>query len=320
MKSLVTGGAGFIGSHLVEQLLRRGDVVRVLDDLSTGKKSNLASVIDRVEFIEGDVRDPEACRTTCQGMDVVFHQAALASVPRSIDEPQKTNEVNVGGTLNLLLASREAGVRRFVNASSSSIYGDSVELPKREGMVPNPLSPYALSKYAAETYVGLFFRLYGLETVSLRYFNVYGPRQDPNSQYAAVIPKFVSALLGGQSPPIFGDGKQTRDFTFVEDVVRANLLAGSVSREACGQTYNVAGGRKITIIDLFYSIRQLAVQKRAELGSIEPAYEAPRPGDPRDSLADVSRASRFLGFEASVDLKSGLQKTLNHFMNVSKSR
>ena len=316
-KYLVTGGAGFIGSHIVEELVKRGESVRVLDNLETGKESNIAPFLPKIEFIKGDIRDIETGQNGCSGVDYVLHQAALGSVPRSIDDPKTTNDVNITGTLNMLLSAREAKVKRFVFASSSSIYGDSKTLPKVETMPPNPLSPYALSKYTGEAYTIQFFRLYGLETVALRYFNVYGPRQDPNSQYAAVIPRFVSALAAGTRPVIYGDGKQTRDFTYVGDAVSVNLLACKASTVACGRPYNIAGGRRISINDLFYSIRALVMEKRKRIGSIEPLYESSRPGDVRDSLADISEAKKFLKLLSAVEVKRGLSLTVDGYFSIS---
>lgn len=248
-KYLVTGGAGFIGSNIVEELVDRNESVRVLDNLSTGRRENIEPFMDKIEFIEGDLRDLDAVRKAVEGVDYVLHQGALPSVPRSIDEPLTTNEVNVNGTLKVLIAARDAGVKRVVYASSSSIYGNSEVLPKREDMPPNPLSPYAISKLAGENYCRIFYQIYGLETVCLRYFNVFGPRQDPTSQYSAVIPKFINAMLNGERPIIYGDGKQSRDFTFVANVVQANLLACEANGVA-GELFNVACGERYTLLDL----------------------------------------------------------------------
>jgi len=310
MKYLVTGGTGFIGSHIVENLVKTGETVRVLDDLSTGKEENIAPFRDKVEFIQGDIRYPEVCQNACTGMDYVLHQAALGSVPRSVEDPKTTNDVNISGTLNMLIAARDANVKRFVFASSSSVYGDSAVLPKVETMEPDPLSPYALSKYSGETYALLFYKLYSFETVALRYFNVYGPRQDPNSQYAAVIPSFISLLSKSEAPSIFGDGEQTRDFTFVHDVVRANLLACTSPSLACGRFYNIAGGRKISIKDLFYSIRNIMAESQQKIGQIEPDYKPPRSGDVKESLADIRQAEKFLTLTPNVGLQEGLKKTI----------
>ncbi|NOY45801.1 MAG: SDR family oxidoreductase [Deltaproteobacteria bacterium] len=303
---LVTGVAGFIGSNLAEALLARGHRVRGLDNFLTGKPENLQG-LDGLEFVEGDVRDPEACRKACEGVEFVLHEAALGSVPRSIEDPVLSNECNVSGTLNLLVAAREAGVRRFVFAASSSAYGDTPTLPKVEDMVPQPLSPYALTKLAGEEYCRLFFELYGLETVSLRYFNVFGKRQDPFSAYAAVIPKFVSALLKREPPEIYGDGEQTRDFTYIADVVQANLRACEAPREACGRVYNVAYGERISLNELYREIAGL-------LGSdLEPRYGPPRPGDVKHSLADISRARKHLGYQPAYDVRRGLAEAIEWY-------
>lgn len=314
MKYLVTGGAGFIGSHIVEYLVNQGHQVRVLDNLSSGKIQNLSSVINQIEFIEGDIRDQEACEKACRGMDYVFHEAALGSVPLSIDDPITNNDVNIRGTLNVLLAAKTGQVKRVVYASSSAVYGDSPKLPKIEDMAIEPLSPYALSKYAGEAYMKLFSDLYGLETVSLRYFNVFGPRQDPNSHYAAVIPKFVSLLVQEKSPVIFGDGEQTRDFAYVADVVHANMLAMSSDKKACGKTYNIACNKKITINDLFKTIREFVAEQKPQAKNINPIYEAPRLGDIRDSRADISLAQSLLNFEPRIEVRDGLSKTVASFL------
>ncbi|MAE95710.1 MAG: LPS biosynthesis protein WbpP [Deltaproteobacteria bacterium] len=303
---LVTGGGGFIGSHLAETLVRDGVEVRVLDDFSSGRPENLSGFRDRLELLEGDVRDHELLGRATEGVEVVFHEAAVPSVPRSVAEPLRTNDVNVNGTLGLLEAAREAGVRRLVFAASSSAYGDTPVLPKVETMVPTPLSPYALQKLAGEQYCRLYTDLYGLETVALRYFNVYGPRQNPQSEYAAVIPKFVTACLDGIAPIIYGDGEQTRDFTYVADVVRANLLAASAPG-AAGQVINVAGGGRISLNQLLGHIRELCG------ASAEASYHPARAGDVRDSQADLSRARSVLGFEPTTPIEEGLESTIDHF-------
>ncbi len=300
---LVTGVAGFIGSNLAEALLARGHRVRGLDNFLSGKRENLEG-LGAVEFTEGDVRDLETCRRACEGVDFVLHEAALGSVPRSIEDPALSNECNVTGTLNMLVAARDAGVRRFVFAASSSAYGDTPALPKVETMPPQPLSPYALSKLAGEEYCRLFTELYGLQTVSLRYFNVFGKRQDPFSTYAAVIPKFVSALLRGEPPEIYGDGEQTRDFTYIEDVVQANLKACEAPEEACGQVYNIAFGERISLNELYREISRL-------LGTdLPPRYGPPRPGDVRHSLADISKARHLLGYQPRYDVATGLGEAI----------
>jgi len=301
---LVTGGAGFIGSHLVDALLDRGARVRVLDDLSTGCRGNLSHVLGRVELLEDDLRDPEACRRACSGVSVVFHQAALGSVPRSMKDPATTIAVNVSGTANVFAAARDAGVRRIVYASSSSVYGSSPTLPKREGEEGRPISPYALSKAMDEELAEIFTTCFGLELVGLRYFNVYGPRQDPSGPYAAVIPRFFAACRAGEPQRIFGDGEQTRDFTYVADAVRANLLAAGAPADACGCAYNVAGGRPTSLNELAREIRSLAG------GGPAPVHEAARPGDVRHSRADPVRAREALGFVAEVALAEGLRRSL----------
>lgn len=303
-KCLVTGGAGFIGSHLSQALLNKGYYVRVLDNFFSGKRENLKELENNecFELLEGDLRDDSAIKRAVEGIDTVFHQAALGSVPRSVEDPLTTHEVNVSGTLKLLWASKNAGVRRFVNAASSSAYGETAELPKKESMLPSPLSPYAVSKLAQEHYCHAFFKSYGFETVALRYFNVYGPRQDPKSQYAAVVPKFFDAYLSGRSPDIYGDGEQTRDFTYVDDVVSANILA-SESNDAVGGTYNIAGGRQISINELSNKILKVLEV------SGSPKYQSKRPGDIRDSLADISLSYKTIGWSPKVSLEDGLMKT-----------
>jgi nucleoside-diphosphate-sugar epimerase len=302
--ALVTGGAGFIGSHLADGLLAAGWRVSLLDDFSSGRETNVAHLLGHVELLRGDLRDAGLLARVLPGVEVVFHQGAVPSVPRSVAEPERTNDVNVTGTLRVLEASRTAGVRRVVFAASSSVYGDTPVLPKVETMPPCPLSPYALQKYAGERYCQLFHRLYGLETVALRYFNVYGPRQDPNSEYAAVIPRFARACLAGEAPLVFGDGEQTRDFTFVGDAVAANLLAADAPR-AAGEVMNVAGGRRVSLNQLLREIRDLTHAQ------VEARYQPARPGDVRDSLADLSRARELLGFEPQVDLRTGLARTID---------
>ena len=300
---LVTGGAGFIGSNIAEALVARGDEVVVFDDLSTGYEKNIAHIRDAVTFIRGDIRDADAVRRAMDGVDYVLHQAALASVPRSIEDPVLVTDVNLRGTLVVLEEARRAGVKRFVYAASSSAYGDSETLPKIETMIPKPLSPYAASKLAGEHYCSVYARVYGLSTVSLRYFNIFGPRQDPRSQYAAVIPIFASHLIAGTQPTIFGDGEQSRDFTFIENVVDANIRA-SLCGEARGDVVNVACGERYTLNGLFEMMRGI-------LGSsVEPRYEPPRPGDVKHSHADISAAHRLLGYEARVPFAEGLRRTL----------
>lgn len=296
---LVTGGAGFIGSHLVDALVERGATVRVLDNLSTGSVSNLRGALGGIDLRRGDLRDVEICRRACEGIELVFHQAALGSVPRSMEDPATTLAVNVGGTANLFTSARDAGVRRIVWASSSSVYGDSDRLPKREGEEGRPLSPYALSKVMGEETMDVFSRCFGLEIVALRYFNVYGPRQTPDGPYAAVVPRFFHALLADEAPTIHGDGEQSRDFTYVADAVEANLRAAEASAAGCGRAYNVAPGSRTTVNDLAVEIRRL-------VGGPEPVHGQPRPGDVRHSMADPSRARELLGFEARTALAEGL--------------
>jgi UDP-glucose 4-epimerase len=300
-KVLVTGGGGFIGSHLVRALLERGDDVRVLDNFSTGNRANLATLTREVEVVEGELRSYERAHAAVRGTELVFHQGALPSVPRSVQDPLTTSAVNVEGTLNVLLAARDEGVRRVVFASSSSVYGNSGELPRRESQSPDPISPYAVAKLAAERYCVSFSRVYSLETVVLRYFNVFGPNQDPNSQYAAVVPRFVSAIAAGEAVPIYGDGEQLRDYTYVDNVIAANLLAADTPG-ATGAVLNVATGAATSVNDLADAIGA-AVGK-----PVRKDYLPPRPGDVRDSWADVSEARRVLGFEPKVQLGEGLRR------------
>jgi nucleoside-diphosphate-sugar epimerase len=301
--ALVTGGAGFIGSHLVDELLARGARVRVLDNFVSGHRENLAQCMDRIDLLEGDIRELSACHRAMEGIAYVFHQAALGSVPRSMNDPATSIDVNIGGTANIFMAARDAKVRRVVYASSSSVYGDSTRLPKKEGEEGKPLSPYALSKKVDEQIADTFARCFGMEAVGLRYFNVYGPRQDPNGPYAAVVPRFFAACMRGEAPVIFGDGKQSRDFTFVADVVRANLLAASAPHAACGRGYNVGAGGTTSVNDLANTIIEVTGAK------VKPKYEPPRAGDVPFSQADVSDAKTLLGFEATVRLADGLLKT-----------
>lgn len=303
MRVLVTGGAGFIGSHLAERLVKDGHLVRVLDDLSAGRLTQLEHVRADIDFIEGDIRDGGVLREAVEGVEVVFHQAARTSVPRSVKDPLGTNDVNVAGTLNLLVAARDAGVRRFVFASSSSVYGASQVLPQREDQKLAPMSPYAVSKLTGELYCQVFHRLYGLETFSLRYFNVFGPRQGWESQYAAVIPKFIRALMRGESPVIFGDGTQSRDFTYVDNVVEANVLAMKAARGA-GEAFNIACGAQATVTALAGAAAWL-------MGShSEPVYSPARSGDILHSLADISKAREYLGYAPRVGFLEGLARTV----------
>jgi UDP-glucose 4-epimerase len=300
---LVTGGAGFIGSSIVAELVQHGERVRVLDNFSTGRRDNLGPFLEQLELIEGDLRDLPTVRQAVEGVDYVLHHAALASVQRSVDDPLAPHAANATGTLHLLVAARDAGVRRVVYASSSSIYGDSPTLPKREDMLPRPKSPYAVSKMTAEHYCGAFTEVFGLETVSLRYFNVFGPRQDPTSQYAAVVPLFITAMLQGESPVVHGDGRQSRDFTFVSNVVRANLLAVTAP-DVAGRVFNVACGHRHTLLDL------IAILNDVLDAHITPIHTAPRPGDVRHSLAGITAAQEALGYRVDVDFHEGLRRTV----------
>jgi nucleoside-diphosphate-sugar epimerase len=299
---LVTGGGGFIGSNLARRLLERGDDVRVLDNFSTGNRRNLADVADELEIVEGELRSYERVHNAARGVELVYHQGALPSVPRSVQDPLTTSAVNVEGTLNVLLAARDVGVRRVIFASSSSVYGNTGTLPRVESQFPDPISPYAVSKLAAERYCVSCARVYGLETVTLRYFNVFGPRQDPTSQYAAVVPRFIAAIDAGESVPIYGDGEQSRDFTYVDNVVEANVLAAEAA-EPSGHVLNVATGQPTTVNALAETIADA-------LGKpVEKEYLPPRTGDVRDSWADVSEARRLLGWEPRIGLDEGLRLT-----------
>jgi UDP-N-acetylglucosamine/UDP-N-acetylgalactosamine 4-epimerase len=307
---LITGGAGFIGSHLVEYLLRYGaGRVKVLDNLATGFAKNLTpfSSAVQLEFIEGDIRDPETCLNACQGIDFVLHQAALGSVPRSVKDPITTNSVNVSGFLNMLVAAKQSSVKKFIYAASSSTYGDSQKLPKVENEIGRPLSPYAVTKLVNELYADVFARTYGMSCVGLRYFNVFGPRQDPQGAYAAVIPLFMKAILQHESPILNGDGEQTRDFTFVENVVQANIKAVFAEGQAINQVYNVAVGDRTSLKQLFDILKNLA-------GSdLEATYGPNRPGDIRDSLANIGKARELLGYDPPVRIREGLQITWDWF-------
>lgn len=315
---LVTGGAGFIGSNIVEELLRQGENVRILDNFATGKRSNIDAIkdifiaekkqktIEKLEVVEGDIRSYHIVREAVENVDFILHQAALPSVPRSVKDPLTSNEVNVVGTLNILNAAKDAKVKRIVYASSSSVYGDLDVLPKTEDMLPKPLSPYAVSKLAGEKYCQVFTKLYGLETVVFRYFNVFGPRQDPTSQYSAVIPKFIKIIKDNNAPVVYGDGEQSRDFTYVSNVVKANLLAcKSGLEDLSGEVFNVAFGKRVTINELINSIN--AVLKT----EIKPTYEPPRPGDVKHSLANIGKARQFLDFDPDIDFHQGLKKVVD---------
>jgi UDP-glucose 4-epimerase len=302
-RCLVTGGAGFIGSHVVRGALARGYEVRVLDDFSTGHRRNLAELGSQIELVEGDIRNLAAVRKAVAGCEVIFHLAALGSVPRSVDDPATTHDVNANGSLNVLLAARDAGVRRVVYSASSSAYGDTPTLPKIESMLPQPLSPYAVSKLAVEHYCLAFYNCYGLQSVALRYFNVFGPRQDPNSTYAAVIPAFVSNMVRGKRPVIFGDGEQSRDFCYIENVVNANLL-GAEARETRADVMNIACGERISLNEI------MKLLNRSLGTNIEPEYRPMRPGDVKHSLADLAVAKRVIGYEPRVMFAEGLQRAI----------
>ena len=302
---LVTGGAGFIGSHLAAALTALGNRVRIADDLSTGYRHNL-DVNPGVEFLEGDLADLAFAKRAAAGMDVVFHQAAVPSVPRSVKDPVASNRANIDATLNVLVAARDAGVRRLVYAGSSSAYGDTAVLPKREDMPANPRSPYALQKLVGEQYCQLFTTLYGLETVTIRYFNVFGPRQDPSSAYSGVISQFAKALTQGQRPTIYGDGHNTRDFTYIDNVVDG-VVRASEAREASGEVINVATGGRISLLQLFEAMKKITG------ADVEPIFAEPRPGDVRDSQADITKAKRLLGYEPLVSFEEGLARTVEWY-------
>ena len=307
-KAVVTGGAGFIGSHIVENLLGKNYDVTVLDNLSTGRISNISSWVKdgSVEFVQGSITNPRDLKKAFAGANYVFHEAAIPSVPKSIKRPRPSHDANATGTLNVLIAARDAGVEKLVYASSSSAYGDTPTLPKSEDMAPNPLSPYAVSKLAAEYYCSVFTGVYGLPTASLRYFNVYGPRQDPNSPYAAVIPIFLRLLQNGQSPVIFGDGEQTRDFTFVKDVAEANVR---VAESSATGIFNLGNSQRITLNELTNKIREITGHT-----DIKPVYQAPRPGDIKHSLADISKAKVF-GYDPKYGIDEGLKETCAYFLS-----
>ncbi len=307
---LVTGGAGFIGSHIVERLVADGQRVRVFDDFSSGKRENLAPFSSQIEIMEGDLRRPEDCRRACDDIEFVYHEGAVPSVPKSVADPATSHQANVDGTFNLLMAARDAGCRRAIYAASSSAYGDQPELPKRETACPAPLSPYAVNKLVGEHYLRTFFLCYGLETISLRYFNVFGPRQDPKSQYAAAIPAFVSAILKNEPPTIFGDGEQTRDFTYIDNVVHANILAAKAPRTE-GQVVNVACGESVTINQIIRIINE-------QLGKqVKPKYVPERAGDVKHSLAAIDLARQVIGYEPIVPFAEGLRRAIEWYRKCS---
>lgn len=305
---LVTGGAGFIGSHIAEELVECGHKVRIVDNFLTGKRENIASFLDKIELIEGDIRDFSLCKRASDGVDFVLHQAALPSVPRSIEDPLMTNEINVKGTLNLLIASRDSGVKKFVFASSSSVYGDDPRLPKKEGEEGAPLSPYAISKLVGEMYCQVFSQIYSLSTVCLRYFNIFGPRQDPYSQYSAVIPNFINKMVKEESPTIFGDGEQSRDFTYVANVVEANKLAVE-AEDVSGEILNIACGERTTVNSLVIEINQILKK------DIKAIYDKSRPGDVMHSYADISEAENVLKYKPLVSFTEGLKRTIHKYMD-----
>jgi len=301
-KVVVTGGAGFIGSHLADALVARGDTVTIIDNLVTGKKENIAHLLDRIVFIEGSILNDKDLERAFADAEIVYHQAAIPSVPKSVKDPFASHEANATGTLKVLLAARDSGVKRVVYAASSSYYGDTPTLPKHEEMPANPLSPYAAQKYMGEAYAKQFFELYGLETVALRYFNIFGPRQDPKSEYAAVVPKFITLMKARVRPTIFGDGTTTRAFTYVSDAVEANILAGE-AKGIAGQAFNIAGGGQTSLNELVTAINSVLDTM------LEPEYTAPRPGDIKHSYADISKAERAFGFSPKVTLEEGLRRT-----------
>jgi nucleoside-diphosphate-sugar epimerase len=303
--ALVTGGAGFIGSHIAASLMAEGARVRVLDDLSTGHRENIEEIGGDLEFIEGSVADEQLLNKVLENVEVVFHEAAIPSVPRSVEAPRQTHLASVDGTFSLLLAARDKKVRRVVYAASSSAYGDQPTLPKVEQMLPDPLSPYAVAKLVGEYYCQVFTRVYGLETVSLRYFNVFGPLQDPGSQYSGVVSRFISTLLSNERPVIYGDGEQSRDFTYIDNVVAANLKAAT-AKEASGKVINVANGQRITLNELLAELKDLTGKH-----DVTAEYFEPRVGDVRHSLADITLAREFLGYESKVELREGLQRTID---------
>ncbi len=309
---LVTGGAGFIGSHIVDALVKQGEKVRVLDNFCEGTKENLAESIEKIELIEGDIRDVDTLKKWCENVDFILHQAALRSVARSVEEPALYNEVNVTGTMNVLLAARQAGVKRVVFASSSSVFGDTTKFPNREDDFPRPISPYAASKMAGEIYCRVFSCLYGLETVALRYFNVYGPRQNPASEYAAVIPRFVTRMLKDEPPVIDGNGKQSRDFTYVSNVVDANLLS-AVTEGVSPEVFNISCGKDYSVLQIVKYLNKIMGKK------IKPEFGPARSGDVKRTLSDISKAKRLMHYTPAVDFNTGLKKCVEWFSENYKS-
>ncbi|MDP2911568.1 MAG: SDR family oxidoreductase [Candidatus Omnitrophota bacterium] len=308
MKFLVTGGAGFIGSHIVDALVGNGDKVTVLDDFSSGRMENLESVINRIELVKGDIRDKDLVKKAVEGADYILHQAALRSVPKSLANPEFYNDVNINGTLNILTAARDAKVKRVVTASSSSIYGEIEKFPQREDFLPQLISPYGLTKLAGEYYSRIFSRIYGLETVNLRYFNVFGPRQSLENEYAVVIPKFIACILADVKPPIHGDGKQTRDFTYVANVVQANIKSAVTPGIKC-EIFNIACGKAYSVLDIIKYVNKILGK------NILPEFGPIRAGDAKHTLADISRAKKLIGFKPEVGFEDGLKKTIEYFNN-----
>ncbi len=306
MKFLVTGGAGFIGSHIVDALVKNGDEVKVIDDFSSGKRENLEAVLNKISLIEGDIRDKALVNKTTKDVDYILHQAALRSVPKSLENPELYNDVNINGTLNILTAAKACGVKRVVAASSSSIYGETDRFPEKEDFYPLLISPYALTKLAAEYYSRIFSQIYGLETVNLRYFNVFGPRQSLENQYAVVIPRFITCMLKDEAPPVHGDGKQTRDFTYVANVVRANIKAATTPGIKC-EVFNIACGKAYTVLDIVKYVNKI-LKKR-----VEPKLGPVRPGDVKYTLADIAKARKLINFEPKIGFEEGLVKTIEYF-------
>ena len=311
---LITGVAGFIGSSIARALLERGEQVRGIDNLATGKRENIEEIADHIDFREADLLDLDAMKEACHGVECVYHQAAIPSVPKSVLDPLGSNQVNVDGTVNILIAARDAKVRRMMYAASSSAYGDTPTLPKREDMTPNPISPYAVAKLASEYYMISFYRCYGLETVSLRYFNIFGPRQDPTSPYSGVLAKFITQMLNGKQPTIFGDGEQSRDFTYINNAVEANLLACKApAKQVAGRVFNVATERRVTLNESFKFLQTLTSY------SGSPIYEAERDGDIKHSLADISAAEEHLGYKPRVSFEDGLRLTVDWYRSQGKA-
>jgi UDP-glucose 4-epimerase len=304
---LITGIGGFIGSSLARELLAKNEQVRGVDNFATGKRENLREILPRIDFREADILDLDAMHKACAGVDYVLHQAAIPSVPKSVLDPVGSNRANVDGTVNVLVAARDANVKRVVYAASSSAYGDTPTLPKHEAMTPDPISPYAVAKLASERYMISFFRCYGLETVSLRYFNIFGPHQDPSSQYSGVLAKFITQMLSGEQPSIYGDGEQSRDFTYIDNAVEANLLACHATSQAAGKVFNVATGRRVTLNETFQLLRGMT----SYMG--QPNYGPERGGDIKHSLADISQAEKYLGYKPKVDFEEGLLRTVEWY-------